>query len=147
MSDDNETPDDPDKVVDLLAEPNNLVDLFAEPKRPDVGARGHRFDLCKHKHIDLVMKKGLAECRACEQPVDLFQWLYANTEYFRRAHANYRATKRSNKRLAAEEKELKRSVTNLKAQSKRWAAKLQRLQREAAELDPEVAVLDCKRSS
>lgn len=128
---DDETPDEPD----------NLVDLFAEPREPDVGARGHRFDLCKHAKIDLVMKQGIAECRACKRPVDLFQWLYANTEYYRRAHANWRHTKREVARLVTEEKDLKRRVRNLKAQASRAKSRLQQLESQVAEADPDVAVL------
>ena len=137
MSDDDDKPDVP--LPDYVHD--NVRDLFAEPQPPDVGARGHRFDLCKHTKIDLVMKEGIAECRACKRPVELFRWMYANTEYFRRAHDNWRHTKREVARLTAEEKDLKRRVRNLKAQATRAQSRLQQLEAQVADADPDVAVL------
>jgi len=111
-------------------DPENVIELFPEVKGPPVLTRGQNYRVCKHRKIEIDVEDRIIECSTCGAAVDAIEWLVRNTQAWRNANADYKATKDEVRRLERDQASLKREVKNLKAQEKRWLSKLAALHRE-----------------
>ncbi len=109
-----------------------VIELFPPIQAPLVLTRGNRLRACKHRRITVDVEARQIECSACGADVDAVEWLVAHTQAWRTANENWRATKDATLRLRREHQDLKRKVRNLKAQEKRWKARVASVKRECS---------------